>query len=196
MLCPLCGEGTVTPVQRARPMEHKNQTGVIHLHLSSCDRCGAETIDDAESILNRRAVIRFRKQIDGVPLGSQIRTMRKAANITQEQAGRLFGGGPVAFSKYENDDLIPDEAMTNLLRLAISDISIVDKLQALKAGGTTTAIQLMPHADIVAKPSSAWVCNNGFDDEDIGEFVNEVTHSRSEILSDHSGDKRSWRLLN
>ena len=33
------------------------------------------------------------------------------------QAARLLGGGPVAFSKYENDDVAQSESMDNLLRL-------------------------------------------------------------------------------
>jgi HTH-type transcriptional regulator / antitoxin MqsA len=37
--------------------------------------------------------------------------------MTQGQAARLFGGGPVAFSKYENDDVAQSESMDNLLRL-------------------------------------------------------------------------------
>ncbi|QJC54805.1 Antitoxin MqsA [Polaromonas vacuolata] len=37
--------------------------------------------------------------------------------MTQGQAARLFGGGPVAFTKYENDDVAQAESMDNLLRL-------------------------------------------------------------------------------
>ena len=37
--------------------------------------------------------------------------------MTQGQTARLFSGGPVAFSKYENDDVAHSESMDNLLRL-------------------------------------------------------------------------------
>ena len=43
--------------------------------------------------------------------------LRKQYKITQAQAAQLFGGGPVAFSKYENDDVAQSEAMDTLLRL-------------------------------------------------------------------------------
>ena len=59
----------------------------------------------------------FRKRVDGLLTGAEITALRKQYNLTQGQAARLFGGGPVAFSKYENDDVAQSESMDNLLRL-------------------------------------------------------------------------------
>ena len=44
--------------------------------------------------------------------------MRLHLGLSQEQAARMFGGGPVAFSKYENDDVIQSEPMNNLLKVS------------------------------------------------------------------------------
>ena len=59
----------------------------------------------------------FRKSVDGLLTGTEIVALRKQYSLTQDQAAQLFGGGPVAFSKYENDDVSQSEAMDSLLRL-------------------------------------------------------------------------------
>ncbi|MGH8759320.1 MAG: type II TA system antitoxin MqsA family protein [Burkholderiales bacterium] len=55
--------------------------------------------------------------MDGLLTGAEITVLRQQYQLTQSQAARLFGGGPVAFSKYENDDVAQSEFMDNLLRL-------------------------------------------------------------------------------
>ncbi len=47
-----------------------------------------------------------------------IKALRKRYHLTQAQAASIFGGGPVAFSKYESDDVMQSEPMDNLLRVA------------------------------------------------------------------------------
>jgi HTH-type transcriptional regulator / antitoxin MqsA len=155
-LCLVCGEGKVHREQTLRPIEYGGVVGHIPLSYTLCEVCGSETVDDHESTLNRRAYNRFKKQVDGVPLGSQIRTMRKVAGLSQAEAGALLGGGPVAFSKYESDDLIPDSGMANLLRLAIADASVISKLRELRSGGTASAIKVYQLPSI-ASASATWV---------------------------------------
>lgn len=38
--------------------------------------------------------------------------------LSQDDAAEIFGGGPKAFSKYENDDVAQSEAMDKMIRLA------------------------------------------------------------------------------
>lgn len=40
--------------------------------------------------------------------------------LSQREAGRVFGGGPTAFYKYETAKAVPSEAMSKLLRLALA----------------------------------------------------------------------------
>ncbi|SEL63240.1 putative zinc finger/helix-turn-helix protein, YgiT family [Ectothiorhodospira marina] len=49
-----------------------------------------------------------------------MRAAREAMGLTQAQAAALFGGGKVAFSRYENDDVTQSEAMDSLIRLCRS----------------------------------------------------------------------------
>jgi HTH-type transcriptional regulator/antitoxin MqsA len=49
-----------------------------------------------------------------------IRAAREAVGVSQRQAGKVFGGGPTAFYKYETAKAVPSEGMANLLRVARS----------------------------------------------------------------------------
>lgn len=131
-LCDACGEGRLHPKTRNESEEYKAVQGQLVFHYSVCDVCGSELLDGADLLNNKREWVRFKKRVDGVPLGTEIAAMRKKHNLTQPVAGTIFGGGPVAFSKYENDDLIPDESMVSLLKLAISYPDTIKRLARVK----------------------------------------------------------------
>ncbi len=116
-LCPICGEGHVTDGMEMVAHEYKGQTASLPLRFTTCDHCGSESAGLEESRANKRAVMAFRKSVDGLLTGAEITALRAKYQLTQTQAARLFGGGPVAFSKYENDDVAQSEAMDTLLRL-------------------------------------------------------------------------------
>lgn len=131
-LCDACCEGYLHPKIRTKNEEYKGASGQIDLHYSVCDNCGSELLDAADLLNNKREWVRFKKKVDGVPLGAEIAEMRKRHHLTQHTAAEIFGGGPVAFSKYENDDLIPDEAMVSLLKLAIAYPETIKNLANVK----------------------------------------------------------------
>ena len=97
--------------------EYKGHKAQLPLQFKLCDVCTSDFAGTAESKLNRRALMAWRKQVDGSLTGEEITALRKLYKMTQGQAARLFGGGPVAFTKYENDDVMQSEAMDTLLRL-------------------------------------------------------------------------------
>lgn len=116
-ICPVCGEGHVTPSQQMVEYEYKGHKTELLSHYKQCDACTSDFAGMAESKLNKRIVMAYRKQVDGLLTGEEITALRKKYGLTQAQAAKLFGGGPVAFSKYENDDVAQSEAMDTLLRL-------------------------------------------------------------------------------
>lgn len=116
-LCPICGEGHVTDHVDQVESEYKGHKTLLPLHYKLCDSCGSESAGVEESRANKRAVMAFRKSVDGLLTGAEITALRAKYQLTQAQAAKLFGGGPVAFSKYENDDVAQSEAMDTLLRL-------------------------------------------------------------------------------
>jgi HTH-type transcriptional regulator/antitoxin MqsA len=131
-LCPLCGEGHLTPHTDDMVIEHGGQQGTVMLRFAECDACGSEITGDADSRANKRAVLAFRKSVDGLLTGTEIRALREQYGITQDQAARLFGGGPKAFSKYETDDVAHSDAMNTLLRLVRQSEDTFWELVALK----------------------------------------------------------------
>lgn len=116
-LCPICGEGHVTLGCDMVAHEYHGQSKLLPLYFTTCDTCTSESAGLEESRANKRAVLAFRKEVDGLLTGAEIRSLRDKYKLTQGQAAKLFGGGPVAFSKYENDDVAHSEAMDTLLRL-------------------------------------------------------------------------------
>ena len=116
-LCPICGEGHITASVQMVEYEYKGRRAELPSHYKQCDTCTSDFAGMAESKQNKRIVMAFRKQVEGLLTGDEITALRKQYQLTQAQAAKLFGGGPVAFSKYENDDVAQSEAMDTLLRL-------------------------------------------------------------------------------
>jgi HTH-type transcriptional regulator/antitoxin MqsA len=131
-LCPICGEGHITPRLESTVTEYRNQQGAVPVRFSECDACGSEIAGDEESRANKRAVLAFRKSVDGLLTGAEIRALREKLGITQDQAARLFGGGPKAFSKYESDDVAHSESMNTLLCLVRKSEDAFWNLVAMK----------------------------------------------------------------
>jgi HTH-type transcriptional regulator/antitoxin MqsA len=117
-LCPICGEGKLHHKVSENPVEYKGQTTELDLHFSLCDACGSEQADAAQTRINKRLMIAFKKRVDGLLIGAEVRALRERLELSQAEAAQVFGGGPVAFSKYESDDVAQSEAMDKLLRLA------------------------------------------------------------------------------
>lgn len=117
-MCPICCEGKLETQHKMVSL--KCEDGVIMAEQKShfCKVCGTETATADDLKFNARsaraASLRYAGRLDG----SDIYQLRKRLDITQEIAGKLFGGGPVAFCKYEKSDLSPTEAMDNLLWVA------------------------------------------------------------------------------
>ena len=142
--CPACGEGRLKAQESTQQVEHAGVQGVIPLHYASCDACGSEIAEAGEARANKRAMIAFRKRAEGLLTGREMRDARYALHLTQSQAARLFGGGKVAFSRYENDDIAQSEAMDSLIRACLASRETLFWLAVRKGVGLS--------ADATARP--------------------------------------------
>lgn len=192
--CGACGEGSLVATQGVRSVEYLGKSDLICQRSHKCDCCGAVLFDEADVRENRRAWLRFKKQIDNVPLGCEITAMRVRANLTQKDAGELFGGGPVAFSKYENDDLVPDDAMINLLKLAIAYPDTVTRLADVKRKPIRIQIYQHFNASVGVNDFS----RGSFELEDFPDFdLSELSMFRTEsnsTLSSVLEKGNSWKM--
>jgi len=117
--CPICGEGQLEPKAGKHHVEYEGVARDIDLFYSGCTACGSEQGDATQMRENKRAMTRFKKEVAGLLAGSEIRALREQLGINQVEAAKIFGGGPVAFSKYEADDITQSEGMDKLLRVAL-----------------------------------------------------------------------------
>ena len=163
-LCLICEEGYLHPQVGVNTIEYNGQSAELEIHFSICDACGSEQAGGNELRKNKRSTIKFRKQVDGLLTGSQVRSIRKNLGLSQAEAARVFGGGPVAFSKYENDDVTQSEAMDKLLRV-VSDVpSAIDFLRK--------------HADSKTNPSNTIMMDNNVSYRKVDRKIPEVSSDR------------------
>ena len=164
MRCPICEEGCLESRVDLDRVDYKGHYADMELHYSLCDTCGSEQANMDQLRVNKRIVVAFRKSIDGLLLGSEVRKIRKSFGLSQSEAAKIFGGGPVAFSKYENDDITQSEAMDKLLRV-VSDVpSAIDYLRK--------------YADSKTNPSNTIMMDNNVSYRNVDRKIPEVSSDR------------------
>jgi HTH-type transcriptional regulator/antitoxin MqsA len=72
-LCPLCGEGHLAHQRGSLLVDYKGHTSAIVSHFSVCDHCGSEQADAAQLRDNKRAMVAFKKQVDGFLTGAEVK---------------------------------------------------------------------------------------------------------------------------
>lgn len=116
-ICPVCGDGELRSHVDMEQSTYKDCSELTPIHLSTCDTCGTIQTTAQQARDNRRIFIAFKKRVDGLLSGAEIKRIRLSHNISQINAAKLFGGGPVAFAKYEADDVMQSESMDKLIRV-------------------------------------------------------------------------------
>ena len=154
-LCPICGEGHVTHHLDQFESDYKGHKAMLPSHYKLCDTCHSDFAGAKEGKLNKRAIMAFRKSVDGLLTGAEICALREKYKLTQTQAAKLFGGGPVAFSKYENDDVSQSESMDSLLRLVRR--SEVSFWELAEEKGMTAELAPAMKAETIEKTSTVTV---------------------------------------
>ncbi len=118
-LCPICETGELDTQTERIQVTHLHQKGSIYSQYSICNCCGSEQATTIDARNNKRAMNSFKKEAQFLLKGREIRVQREQWRLTQADCAKVFGGGKVAFSKYESDDVIQSEAMDKLFRLAM-----------------------------------------------------------------------------
>jgi len=142
--CPACGG----------VMERKvmNETITFEGHSLSyeqpgwhCDACGEGVLEGADNTFHDAALHEVMASAKGSPISPlAVRAARETVGLSQREAGRVFGGGPTAFYKYETAKAFPSEGMANLLRLALQRPDLFQKT----AIPTATDIALIRRASL------------------------------------------------
>jgi HTH-type transcriptional regulator/antitoxin MqsA len=168
--CAICGEGHLHNTVETNSVTYKETTKDLPLYGSTCDVCGSEQANAVDVRNNKRAMLAFKKELDGLLSGAEIAAIRKQYSISQKQAAAIFGGGPVAFSKYEADDVIQSEPMDNSLRLCRAQLDSFIWL-ADKAGLSGVVEQLTEKSSLISNIKSRF---KGFEQAKI--HVGNIVH--------------------
>jgi HTH-type transcriptional regulator/antitoxin MqsA len=67
-----------------------------------------------------------------VQYATRVREVRKRLKLSQEEAGRIIGGGKRAFQKYESGAVPPSDAAVGLIELLMRHPEEVETLRALR----------------------------------------------------------------
>lgn len=94
-----------------------------------CDASDESIHSGADLKVSDRMLNRLKARTEGLLEPEQIRRIRKKLSLTQQRAGNLIGGGPRAFQKYENGDLLPSRAISSALVLLDPDPSALTVLE-------------------------------------------------------------------
>lgn len=65
---------------------------------------------------------------------ARIRSVRKRHKLTQEEAGRLIGGGRRAFQKYESGKTPPSDAAVGLIEILDRHPEVIETLREVREG--------------------------------------------------------------
>lgn len=119
MKCPACGEAKLVRDTRDIAYTYKGETTTIPaVRGQFCPVCGEGVLVAAESKRVSAAMREFNKQVNASIVDPAfIARVRKKLALDQRQAAAIFGGGPNAFSRYENGKTKPPLALVKLFKL-------------------------------------------------------------------------------
>jgi len=175
--CPICGKGLLQRHKEVAFFTYKNESKSVNDHFSVCDSCGVEQADTGEMKLNKRSVIKAKKEVEGLLTGEEVLQMRKTLGVNQEDASKIFGGGPVAFSKYEKDDVMQSVAMDNIFRLAM-DVPGAFEYLCKRSGVSVRKINVI----WTARVSESGYVSFGSNDNSSNESAWEITHYENNLV--------------
>lgn len=85
-------------------------------------------LTDEDNVIRAAARREARAKAKRTPLTPLVvKAIREACGLSQQEAARVFGGGPKAFEKYETGEVAPSSSMTRLLLLAVKRPDLFQK---------------------------------------------------------------------
>jgi putative zinc finger/helix-turn-helix YgiT family protein len=151
--CPFCGHDGLKQVEVPRVVQDVRTRAEYNMLAveTECGDCRERFVTPEQSDDNDVRLADAKGLAIGAPTREAIKELRKRWGITQEKAGALFGGGKVAFCKYENGTIVPTQSMSRLLALAVAGRIGKADLEDAAVGNLT--IQNEPNAWVVSSQS-------------------------------------------
>ncbi len=118
MKCYACSKGNLTQKTKPQVFTYKGKSITLEQPGLWCDSCEEGILSGEDIAKTEKAFDEFKSKVDGILRPEEIRRIRKdILHLSQEEAGRIFGGGKNGFSRYERGETKPLPAVSNLLKL-------------------------------------------------------------------------------
>ena len=116
---PVCPETGAAMYRDSRSMTltYRGESITFDMPGWYCDQSDESIHTGQDMKVSDRMLNRLKASVERLTDPEEIRRIRKKLKLTQEIAGRLIGGGPRAFQKYEKGDLLPSRAISSALIL-------------------------------------------------------------------------------
>jgi HTH-type transcriptional regulator/antitoxin MqsA len=131
--CPLCDGDTVRDIRKLE-FVYKGRPKTINQPGRYCLKCGEGILSPSDTLSTQREIADFHKQTDGLLTSEELKKARTTLKLTQKKAGELFGGGPMAFSKYERGEITQSLSTDTLIRLLIKGKVKMEDLSEIRQG--------------------------------------------------------------
>jgi HTH-type transcriptional regulator/antitoxin MqsA len=115
--CPACGGEMTRAIQDLAYTYKGMHLTIPAIDALACNTCGEVLFaTPADGVRYDRAI---RAHIAAVNLDCtpDLRAIRKKLKLTQAEAGRIFGGGVTAFSRYERGEVKPPVALVKFFQV-------------------------------------------------------------------------------
>lgn len=132
MQCPMCEGSTLVKATRDVPYTYKSEeTSIASVAGEFCDVCGEYILDPKESRRVSGLMLAFNKEVNARAVDPAfITAVRTRLALDQQEAAEIFGGGPNAFSRYENGRTKPGLALIKLLKLLDNHPELLQEVKA------------------------------------------------------------------
>lgn len=136
MKCPACGGAELTHETRDVPYTYKGKTTIIKaVEGDFCPECNEVMLDRLNGDRYGAEIREFKRQVNeetGVD-PAFIAKVRKKFDLDQKEAGRIFGGGDNAFSRYERGRAKPPVSLIKLLAILDKHPELISEVMTTKA---------------------------------------------------------------
>jgi HTH-type transcriptional regulator/antitoxin MqsA len=125
--CPECG-GTMKYEKHSDVLIYKGHKRTIETLGWWCTQCGEGILTGEPLLAHARAFQQLKSEVDNVLGPEGVAEVRTVLGLSQRMAGKLLGGGPRAFQKYESGKQAVSLPMSHLLCLLRNDPARLQEL--------------------------------------------------------------------
>lgn len=130
MRCPACGYDEMKHETWDKQVTYQGKSITVHaVSGNRCPECGEAVFDDESYdrvVAAGDGLIRALRKSNP----PEVRVIREKLGLSQAEAGKVFGGGVNAFSRYENGKAKPPVALVKLLKVLDRHPDLLQEVKA------------------------------------------------------------------